>query len=38
VDSGAAGAVHGIVTGGTGAAPVLYFTDVNGNNVQELSK
>jgi hypothetical protein len=39
VDSGAGGAIRGIVAVGTSDTnTVLYFTDVNGNNVQELSK
>lgn len=39
VDKGAAGAIRGITAVGTSDAnTVLYFTDANGNNVQELSK
>jgi hypothetical protein len=38
VDNGTAGAIRSIVAGGSAANTVLYFTDVNGNNVQELSK
>jgi hypothetical protein len=39
VDSGAGGAIRGIVAVGTSDTnTVLYFNDVNGNNVQELSK
>jgi hypothetical protein len=39
VDTGAGGAIRGIVSVGTSDTnTVLYFTDVNQNNVQELSK
>jgi DNA-binding beta-propeller fold protein YncE len=39
VDSGAGGAIRGILAVGTSDTnTVLYFTDVNANNVQELSK
>ena len=38
VDGGAANAIHGIVAVGSAANTVLYFNDLNGNNVQELSK
>ena len=39
VDTGAGGAIRGILAVGTSDTnTVLYFTDVNANNVQELSK
>jgi hypothetical protein len=38
VDKGAGGAIRGLVAVGSATNTVLYFTDVNGNNVQELSK
>jgi hypothetical protein len=38
VDSGAAGAIRGVVAVGGASNTALYFNDVNGNNVQELSK
>jgi hypothetical protein len=39
VDTGAGGAIRGILAlGNSDANTVLYFTDVNANNVQELSK
>jgi hypothetical protein len=38
VDGGAANAIHGIVAVGSAGNTVLYFNDLNGNNVQELSK
>lgn len=38
VDKGAAGALFGIVVGGSKKSPVLYFNDDNANNVQALMK
>jgi hypothetical protein len=39
VDKGAAGAIRGIIAlGASDPATQLFFTDANGNNVQELSK
>jgi hypothetical protein len=38
VDTGAAGALFGMVAGGTVAAPVLYFNDDNDNTVKVLTQ